>query len=109
MSSRNQAHVFHLQSPSFAQHMALQSYYEGIIPLIDGLVESFQGRYGILRGYAISPLIKEDDSTLQYFEALCKFVYSIRETIPQDTYIQNQIDEVVELIESTKYKLKFLR
>lgn len=108
MQSRNQAHIFHLQTPSYAQHKALQDYYEGIVDLIDGLVESFQGRYGILRGYKMAGIIKEDDSTLTYFEGLAKFVETIRTQIPQDSYIQNQVDEVVDLIESTKYKLKFL-
>lgn len=109
MQSRNQAHIFHLQSTSYAQHVALQGYYEGIVDLIDGLVESFQGRYGILRGYKMAGSIKEDESTVIYFEGLAKFVETIRTQIPQDSYIQNQVDEVVDLIETTKYKLKFLQ
>lgn len=109
MQSRNQAHIFHLQSTSYAQHVALQGYYEGIIPLIDGLVESYQGRHGILRGYKMTGNIKEDESTVLYFEGLSKFVETIRTQIPQDSYIQNQVDEVIDLIESTKYKLKFLQ
>lgn len=109
MQSRNQAHIFHLQSTSYAQHVALQGYYEGIVDLIDGLVEGFQGRYGILRGYKMAGSIKEDESTVIYFEGLAKFVETIRTQIPQDSYIQNQVDEVVDLIETTKYKLKFLQ
>ena len=111
MQSRNQAHIYHLQAEgpgAFATHMALQGYYEGIIDLIDGLVESFQGRYGILRGYKMASSIKEDGNPTMYFEGLCKFVETIRTQIPQDSYLQNQVDEVVDLIESTKYKLKFL-
>jgi len=108
MQSRNQAHIYHLQTESFAGHTALQAYYEGIIPLIDGVVESYQGRYGILRGYNMAASIKEDGNPETYFEALCKFVETARFQIPQDSYIQNQIDEIVSLIESTKYKLKFL-
>ena len=108
MQSRNQAHIYHLQASSYAQHVALQGYYEGIIDLIDGLVEGFQGRYGILRGYKMAGSVKEDDNTVTYFEGLAKFVETIRLQIPQDSYIQNQVDEVVDLIESTKYKLKFL-
>jgi hypothetical protein len=108
MQSRNQAHIFHLQTPSFAAHKALQDYYEEIVELIDGLVESYQGRYGILRGYKMESIIKEDDSAVTYFEGLCKFVEIIRTKVPQDSYIQNEIDNVVNLIESTKYKLKFL-
>jgi hypothetical protein len=108
MQSRNQVHIYHLQTDSFAAHLALQGYYEGIIPLIDALVESYQGRYGILHGYKMASTIKEDNNFLMYFDGLCKFVETIRTQLPQDSYIQNQIDEVVALIESTKYKLKFL-
>lgn len=108
MQSRNQAHIYHLQTESFAAHKALQDYYEGIVDLIDGLVESYQGRYGILHGYSMANQIKEDNNPTLYFEGLCKFVETIRTKVPQDSYIQNEIDNVVNLIESTKYKLKFL-
>jgi hypothetical protein len=108
MQSRNQVHIYHLQTDSYAAHKALQGYYEDIVDLIDGLVESYQGRYGILRGYKMAGTIKEDGNAPMYFEGLCKFVETIRTQLPQDSYIQNQIDEVVDLIESTKYKLKFL-
>lgn len=108
MQSRNQAHIYHLQTTSFAQHKALQKYYEGIIPLVDGLVESYQGMYGILRNYRMAGTIKEDDNPALYFEGLCKFVNTIKGTLPQDGFLVNQYDEVAALIQSTKYKLKFL-
>lgn len=109
MQSRNQAHIYHLQTESFAAHKALQEYYEGIIDLIDGIVESYQGRYGILRGYKMAGTIKEDGNPQIYFEGLAKFVETIRTQLPQDSYIDNQVDEIVALIEATKYKLKFLK
>lgn len=112
MQSRNQAHIYHLQAEgpgAYAAHVALQAYYEGIIPLVDALTEGFQGRYGILRGYKMANNIKEDNNPVMYFEGLSKFVETIRTQIPQDSYIQNQVDTVVDLIESTKYKLKFLK
>lgn len=112
MQSRNQAHIYHLQVQgmgSFAAHKALQEYYEGIIDNIDGIAESYQGRYGIITGYKMPEAIREDNNARMYFDGLSKFVETIRTQIPQDSYIQNQIDEVVDLIESTKYKLKFLQ
>lgn len=112
MHSRNQAHIYHLQTQgpgSFAMHKALEDYYGGIIPLIDSIVESVQGRYGIVTGYQTSNVIKEDNDPTSYFTSLCKFVELIRKQIPQDSYIQNEIDEVVKLIESTKYKLTYLQ
>jgi hypothetical protein len=53
--------------------------------------------------------IREDNNARLYFDGLSKFVETIRKQIPQDSYIQNQVDTVVDLIESTKYKLKFLQ
>lgn len=111
MSSRTQAHIFHLQVEgpgSYAAHKALNEYYDGIVDLFDGLVEGYQGRYGILKGYTSPATFKEDGQFLTYFEALAKYVETIRTKIPQDSYIQNQVDEVVDLIETTKYKLKYL-
>jgi len=111
LSSRNQAHVFHWQAKnigSFSAHMALNTYYDEIIDLVDELVESYQGRYGIIYGYKISGLVREDGSYRIYFDALSKYVELKRQRITQDTYIQNQIDEIVALVESTKYKLNNL-
>lgn len=108
MQSRNQAHIYHLQSTSYAQHVALQGYYEGIIPLLDAITESYQGQYGILRGYRMSSSLKEDDNPTLYFEGLSKFLDSIKEQLPQDSYLVNQYDEITSLVQSTKYKLKFL-
>ena len=107
--SRTQAHVFHLQTPSFAEHKALNDYYDEIIDLTDSLVESYQGKYGILRGYSNYPILEytNKDQVIMYFEALCSKIETLRQT-NQDSYIQNQIDSIVQLIKSTIYKLKCL-
>ena len=103
MASRTQAHIFHLQTPSFAAHTALQAYYEGIIPLVDGFVESYQGKYGIITGYGNIALqeYQSCEAIIIFFETLCMYVEKSREMICQDSYIQNQIDEIVALIKST--------
>jgi hypothetical protein len=111
-SSRTQAHIFHLQVTgpgSFAAHSALNTYYDEIIGLVDGIVESYQGRYGIITGYkGEGQWIEDITQVVKYFEALCMYVEKNRVSLVQDSYIQNQIDEVVALIESTKYKLSKL-
>lgn len=112
LASRTQAHIFHWQAEgegSDARHRALGAYYEEIVELVDGLVESFQGRYDIQRGYTSPATFKEDGQALLYFEALAVYVETIRTKIPQDSFIQNEVDTVVKLIETTKYKLKKLR
>jgi DNA-binding ferritin-like protein len=110
-ASRTQAHVFHLQTNSFAAHKALNEYYDEIIGIADGIAESIQGKYGIITGYSNIDLLEGNDynEVIKYFTALEMYVERARQTMPQDSYIQNQIDEVTALIVSTIYKLKFLK
>jgi len=49
LHSRTQIHIYHLQTKSFAVHKALNDYYDGVVDLFDGLVESYQGKHGIFR------------------------------------------------------------
>jgi len=110
LHSRTQTHTLHLQTDSFSEHMALNGYYDGIGDLVDGLVESFQGKYGIIGGYTSYDIegYKSTESTIKYLQGLCGKVDGLRDCC-EDSYIQNQIDTVCELINSTLYKLRFLK
>lgn len=109
LHSRTQVHIFHWQTKSYAEHKALGSYYEDIVDLLDGLVESYQGKYGIIQGYKNLPIVDYTDSAqvIEFFEKLVMVIQLLREE-NQDSYLQNQIDTIVQLIETTKYKLRFL-
>jgi len=110
LHSRTQAHTLHLQTDSYPEHMALNGYYDGIGDLVDGLVESFQGKYGIVGGYKSYNIdgYKNTEATIKYLQELCGSVEDLRDCC-DDSYIQNQIDTVCELINSTLYKLRFLK
>ena len=100
LNSRQQAHVYHWQAVgegSNAVHEALNEYYDKIVKKVDGLVESIQGRNGIIRGYDLQFTVREDNKPLVYFQALVKYVEVIRQRLPQDSYVQNQVDEIVAL------------
>jgi hypothetical protein len=108
--SRNQVHVFHLQTKSFAEHKALNDYYDDVVDIIDGLVESYQGKYDILTSYESYKILnyESNDQLLKYFKELESNIEENRKS-NKDSYLQNQIDNAVELINSTIYKLKFLK
>jgi DNA-binding ferritin-like protein len=114
LHSRTQAHVFHLRvngPGAYAAHVALQSYYEGIVDIIDGLVESYQGKNGLVEFDEVEGLDNNADikNIIKYFENLSTALIKIRKDESlQDSYIQNQIDTIDELIYSTKYKLENL-
>jgi hypothetical protein len=110
LHSRTQAHTLHLQTESYPEHMALNAYYDDISGIIDGLVESYQGKYGILKGYKSYDLVeyKSTESTIKMMSDLCSKIEKLRDCC-KDSYIQNQIDTACELINSTLYKLRFLK
>lgn len=110
LHSRNQTHILHLQTKSYAEHKALNDYYDGIVDLVDGLVESYQGKYGIISGYKSYDITeyKSTETTIKYLSELCDKVTKLRKCC-DDSWIQNQIDNVCELINSTLYKLRFLK
>jgi DNA-binding ferritin-like protein len=109
--SRTQAHIFHtrVKGPgSFAAHTALQAYYEGIVPLIDGLVEGYQGQYGLIEYKEVNGVDNDAsvENMVKYFDNLCKFLDKERkEPKLQMSWLQNDLDNVASLLYSTKYKL----
>lgn len=110
LQSQTQAHVFHLQTKSYAEHIALNGYYDAVVALFDGIVESYQGKYGIIKNFKTFKVeqYRNNKKTISYFERLLDIIEENRDSV-DDSYIQNQIDTVQELINSTIYKLKFLK
>jgi hypothetical protein len=113
--SRTQAHIFHTRVTgpgSFAAHTALQTYYEAIIPLIDGLVETYQGQYGLIEYKEVNGVDNDasKENMVRYFDNLSKFLAKERkEPKLQSSWIQNDLDQIASLLYSTKYKLTNLQ
>jgi hypothetical protein len=110
LHSQTQVHTLHLQTQSYSEHKATQKYYEGVDSLVDGLIESYQGKYGIVKGYETMKIQdwQSTEKTCEYMKNLCKQVDNLRDCC-EDSYLQNQIDTIIELINSTIYKLRFLK
>lgn len=102
------AHLLHLQSQSFSQHSALGDFYSELDELADGLIESYQGKYGIVRGYPEGPSMPNADP-VAFITRLSDYVRSTRGRVASDSEIQNDIDTIQSLIDSTLYKLTNLR
>lgn len=106
--SQTQSHIFHLQTGSYAEHKALQGYYENIDDLMDSLIESYQGENDIIKNYRSLPMNNYDskEQVIGYFEDLMGMVRELSEDFP--SYLKNIVDEIEVLINSTLYKLKRL-
>jgi RNA binding exosome subunit len=105
--SFDQAVVWHHQTDSYAVHKALNKFYDGILDLTDGLVESVSGIHGRPMKYQIdSPVdYKNPEQVVKYFKSAYELIEKERKDIYQESWIQNQVDEISALFASTLYLL----
>lgn len=106
-TARDVAHSVHLNTRSYAKHMALDSFYHGIIDLADKFAEAYQGRNGLL-GQITPALVKTRADISGFLANQLAEIDNGRAEITTDSALQNIIDEIVGLYLATIYKLKFL-
>jgi hypothetical protein len=106
-SSKQQAIFWHNQTEVYSEHKTLNGFYDRILGLLDGLVESYAGIFGRPKGYEAHDFVDwtSTDDTIKYFQALYTYVQSEREGLPQESWIQNQVDEIAAQIAQTIYLL----
>jgi len=108
--ARTNAHVLHLQSRSYAQHKALNEFYDGIVDFADSIAEGYQGEHGLI-DFSTKTRYTHEVDPVKMLSTLQEWVEQNRyEAVEaEDTFLQNVIDEVVLLCSSTLYKLRFLK
>ena len=84
------------------EHTTLNSFYEDLLELLDTLIESYQGKYGLID--IILPSTKKPD-----IKECLKENAKLLENYDFGTcWLDNQRDEIITLIYSTLYKLNNL-
>lgn len=100
------AHVAHLQTTSYAKHIALNELYTTLEDHLDTFIECYQGEFDIVYGYTqLNP--KEGQDIIKVISEICEIAESFKTTL-SNTYLQQIIDNMLELMYQTKYKLKKL-
>jgi hypothetical protein len=108
---RDILHTRHLHPTSPGQlgsgweHKVLNDLYDEILDLTDGIIESYQGKYGLIK---IQIPASEYNNILAYLEEFVKFVENSYSMFPE-SWIQNELDNVQKEIYSAIYKLKYLK
>ena len=101
------AHIQHLRTSSYSEHIALKELYEGIVPLIDTLIESFQGIYGKIENF---PNVKENSqNSLEIIGNLYKYIATNRQNFSDKSEIQNDVDSILSFLNSIAYKIRELK
>ena len=107
--ARDVAHSVHLNTRSFAKHMALNEFYDAIVDLADKFAEAYQGRHGMIGPITLMSA-KKTGNILEFLQDSLADIEKMRYEIcdKSDSPLQNIIDEIVGQYLSTLYKLKFL-
>lgn len=103
---RDLAHLEHWKTDSYARHKALEVFYDGLLDLLDGFVEQYQGAYGKRMNVVRASDIGKPDIK-QVLGAQLKLIKKHRYEICEkdETALQNTLDEIVALYQSTLYQL----
>jgi hypothetical protein len=102
-------HIHHLSTDSYSQHMALGDFYVELDKRADKFIEAYQGKKSKII-FAEKALFLGENG-LELVEYICDQIESYRKMpgFPQESELQNIVDELLDLADSTKYKLKFLK
>ncbi len=104
--AKTDAHLTHLKQKdkTLATHNAMSIFYEGIGDLIDTYVETSMG---IDDTFCLDEVPESIviDNPLAYFKNLYNAISVAREVV-KESFLQNQIDTMQELIAHTLYRIK---
>jgi len=99
-------HLLHWTTKSYPQHQALGAFYTALPELVDRIAENIMGKFNMtftfpINYYAPANTAKEE------LEALKDYVAQARQQLPQDSEIQNLVDEVASLINDALFLMRF--
>jgi hypothetical protein len=107
--ARDVAHSVHLNTRSYAKHIALSDFYDKVVDLADAFAEAYQGRHGLMGPISLQNAKKSGNIVEFLSDSLAEIEASRYKVCDEkDSAIQNIIDEIISLYLSTLYKLKFL-
>jgi hypothetical protein len=98
-------HILHWQTRSYAEHVALGDFYDGLSDLTDKLMEACMGLDSSIPSFP-DEYIPPAESGLQELLAIQEYFEQERHVLPNKSEIQNIADEIAGLIDVTVYKLR---
>lgn len=98
----------HLRTAKYGKHVALNDFYEELPDLVDALIEGYMGATGKkIKGYD-NIIQSKNMNTLTYLQELKKICKQGYELLDDNEELEGLLDDIVNLINSTLYKVKEL-
>ena len=96
--------LIHWNTTSYAEHKAIGKLYDSLADLTDTLAETYMGMYGRFGNIPCSHGDALPDG-VSYVAELADYIGSMRLELPNDTQLQNIVDEIAATVDQTNYLL----
>lgn len=106
---RTAAHLAHLSSRSYAQHVALGEFYTGVLDLVDKYAEVYMGLDGDIPVFPKAKPVDHGNPVGMVSDYLETVQAEAREDEHGSQALLNILAELEELTAQTLYKMKFLK
>ena len=99
-------HLWHLQTKSYAEHIALEEYYTSLQTFLDSFIECWQGKTGVrIEGPSSLSILSISQKDV-HFEKLCYFLDEVCcDYLQADLDLQDILLDIKNLVNKTKYLL----
>ena len=98
----------HLRSAKYGKHEALDEFYKEMPEKVDALIEAWMGAHGKKIGSYSNILQSSNMNTLKYLGELKKVCKDGYDLLDDNEELESLLDDIVNLINSTLYKVKEL-
>lgn len=95
--------LIHWNTTSYAEHKAIGKLYDQLADLTDTLAETYMGIYG--RFGNIPCAHDELPDAVAYVRDMGDGIQAMRAELPNDTQLQNIVDEIASAVDTTNYLL----
>lgn len=98
----------HLRTAKYAKHEALDEFYKEMPEKVDALIEGYMGAHGKKITKFENILTSSNMNTLKYLQELKKICKQGYDLLDDNEELEGLLDDIVNLINSTLYKVKEL-
>ena len=105
--ARNNTHIAHWKTKSYAEHVALGDFYDETIDILDNLVECYQGNFGLIKDIPLEEA--HHNGCVKCLSDHVAWIAKNRSKIARNVAaLENIVDELTSLYLKTLYKLENL-
>lgn len=110
LSIQNQARIYHWQTKSYSEHKSFGKLYEELDGLIDSFVEVYFGKNGVRKAgntFDLSLANYDESNPIEFLNDSIAFLTTELTPLlkPEDTDLLNIRDEMLAVLNTTKYLL----